>query len=266
MGKANLPHEEVKRFKVYNGRNTEKMPQLIANGRVPASVSQVMQRRLDLRNDESGVKDFYMNNYFDTGDGVVYHPDGRVKVVLDSQHLREMTPDTPRNGGALIIGEDVYKALEGEEFKKGKLGKTGDWMSKKDVKAHPVWRALARDQALLDDYADYIFAEGKEQHDYDTAMGVFPGSANGETPEMRAWCVDWLENWSLAYGRNDLDYDFGRLLGIAPEAQNALGKEIPSVKTYTMADLQAVDTAMKGLEAAVKPELLEPFAKLRKKL
>ena len=253
-------------YKEFYGRNTEQMPKLIADGRVPMSVAGLMQRRLDLRNDETGVKDFYMDNYFDTRDGVVYHPDGRVKIVLDSQHLRDMTPESPRNGGALILGEDVYKALEGEEFRKGNLGKINERMSKADVKAHPVWKVLARDQGLLDDYADHIFAEGKERFGYDTAMGIFPSSANGETPEMRAWFVYRLENRSNALGRNDLDYDYGRLLGIAPEALSAPGKGASNIKAYTMADLQAVDEAMKGLEETLHPNVLKPFADLRKKL
>jgi len=266
MEKYNLPQEEVKRFEVYKGRNTEQMPKLTADGRMPANVSQLMQRKLDLRNDETGVKDFYMDNYFDTGDGVVYHPDGRVKIVLDSQHLRDMTPESPRNGGALILGEDVYKALEGEEFKEGKLGKVNERMSKADVKSHPVWKVLARDQGLLDDYADYIFAEGKERFGYDTAMGIFPGSANGETPEMRAWFVYRLVNRSDASGRIDLDYDYGRLLGIAPEALSAPGKGTSNIRAYTMVDLQAVDEAMQRLEGTLHPDVLKPFVDLRKKL
>ena len=220
MEEYNLPQEEVKRFEVYKGKNTEQMPKLIADGRVPANVSQLMQRRLDLRNDKTGVKNFYRGNYFATGDGVVYHPDGRVKIVLDSQHLRDMTSESPRNGGALILSEDVYKALEGEEFKKGKLGKTGESMSKADVKAHPLWKVLARDQKLLNDYADYIFTEGKQMFGYDTEMEIFLVSANGETPEIRAWYFYGLENRSLAYGLGNIVNDFGRLLGIAPDDSN----------------------------------------------
>ena len=194
--------------------NIEQMQKLIAEGRVPMSVSGFMQKRLDVRNSDADVKSFYMDNWFDTGDAVVYHPDGRVKIVLDSQTLRSMTPESPRNGGALILTAENYDALQGEEFKKGKLGKTGDWLSRADVKSHPVWKVLARDQALLNDYTDYIFTEGK----HDTAMGIFPGSANGETPEIRAWCVDGLGDRSDAGGGYGLDSDDGRLLGIAPEA------------------------------------------------
>jgi len=253
-------------YQEFYGRNTEKMQELVADGRVPMSVAGLMQRRLDVRNSDDKVKSAWMDNYFDIGDAVVYHPDGRVKIVLDSEDLRNMTPDTPRNGGALMVAPEAYDALQGEEFKKGKLGRTEDWMSREDVKAHPVWKVLARDQALLNDYADYIFAEGKERFDYDTAMGIFPGSANGDTPEMRAWYFNRLESRSKASGWVDLDRNYGRLVGIAPEALSAPGKGASNVKAYTMADLQAVDKAMKGLEGTLHPDVLKPFAELRKKL
>lgn len=249
-------------YKEFYGRNTEQMPKLIADGRVPMSVAGLMQRRLDVRNFDAKVKSSYMDNYFDTGDGVVYHPDGRVKIVFDSQHLRDMTPESSRNGGALVLTAENYDALQGEEFKKGKLGKTGDWLSRADVKTHPVWKVLARDQALLNDYTDYIFTEGK----HDTAMGIFSGSANGETPEMRAWCVDGLGLRSLAFGWYDLGSGSGRLLGIAPEVLSAPGKGASNIKAYTMADLQAVDEAMQGLEGTLHPDVLKPFADLREKL
>ena len=256
-------------YKEFYGRNVEQMPKLmpklVAEGRVPMNASQLMQRRLDYRNGPAEVKTAWMDNYFDTGDAIAYHPDGRVKIVLDSQTLRDMTPETQRVGGALLLTEDDYNALQGEEFKKGKIGKVNDWMSREDVKAHPVWKVLARDQGLLNDYADYIFAEGKERFGYDTAMGVYPDSA-GDAPKMRAWYVNRLEHRSVASVRYDLDSGCGRFVGIAPEALGAPGKGASNIRAYTMADLQSFDSAVKGLEATVKPELLEPFVELRKKL
>ena len=131
-----------------------------------------------------------MDNYFDTGDAVVYHPDGRVKIVLDSQTLRDMTPESPRSNGALILASEVYDPLQGEEFKKGKLSTTDAPLSREEVKAHPVWKFLARDQGLLNDYTDYIFGEYQARFAKGTsledvrAMGVFPDSA--VSPKMRA--------------------------------------------------------------------------------
>ncbi len=123
-------------YKEFYGRNVEQMPKLIAEGRVLMNTSQLMQRRLDFRNGPEAVKTAWMYNYFDTGDAVVYHPNGDVKIVLDSQTLREITPESQRNGGALVLGEDVYKALQGEVFKKGKLGKINGSMSREDVRAY----------------------------------------------------------------------------------------------------------------------------------
>ncbi|MBI2629362.1 hypothetical protein HYW74_04740 [Candidatus Pacearchaeota archaeon] len=252
-------------YQEFYGRNVEQMPKLIADGRVPMNVAQLMQRRLDVRNSDKAVKSSYMDNYFDTGDAVVYHPDSRVKIVLDSQTLRDMAPENKKVNGALILTDEVYKELQGEEFKKGRLGKTESSLSREDVKAHPVWKVLARDQGLLNDYVDYIFAEGKERFDYDTAMGVYLDSTSNDV-KMRAWCVSRLENRSYAYGWYYLDYDNGRFVGIAPEALSALGKGASNIRAYTMADLQAVDKAMNGLERTLHPDVLKPFQELRKKL
>ena len=259
-------------YQEFYGQNVKQMPKLIVDGRVPMNVSQLMQRRLDVRNSDKSVKSSYMDNYFDTGDAVVYHPDGRVKIVLDSQTLRDMTPESQRNSGALVLTNDVYDSLQGEEFKKGKLGDVNDGLSIADVKAHPVWKVLARDQALLNDYTDFIFGEYQPRFAKDSAlddlklMGIYPGSINGTAPEMRAWFVYGLEGGSYALGGSDLGIDLGRLVGIAPEALSAPGKGASNIKAYTMADLQAFDGAVKGLEATVRPELLAPFAQLRKKL
>jgi len=265
--KLNATREAYKAFpEKGTAPNTEQMPKLIAEGRVPVNTAQLMQRRLDVRNSDEDIKSSYIDNYFDTGDAIAYHPDGRAKIILDSQTLRDMTPDSKRNGGALVLTEDVYNTLEGEEFKKEKLGKTGESLSREEAKAHPVWKVLSRDQKLLDDYADFTFAEAKERFSYDTAMGVYLSSADGDSPEMRAWYVGRLVGRSLASGWDDLGGDRGRLLGLAPEALSVSGKGASSIKAYTMADLQAFDSTVKGLEKFLNPDVLKPLAELRNKL
>ncbi len=224
MVQYNLPSEKGRdTFQWYEGKNTEQMPLLIAEGRVPMNIPQLMQRRLQLRNDPTEVKTAWGDNYLVSGDTVVCHPNGDVKIILDSQILRAMIPTSPRNMGSLVIGEEVYEALQGDKvhlFKKRNLGKINDSMSREGVKAHPVWKVLARDQALLNDYTDLIFAEGKERFGYDTAMGVYPGSCSGDKPQMRAWYLWGLEGRSKANSRTVLDFDLGRLVGIVPETQD----------------------------------------------
>ena len=157
--KSNTSKEEYREF--YDGRNVEQMPNLIADGRVPMSVAELMQIRLDVRNSDADIKSSYMDNYFDTGDAVVYHPDGDVLIYLDSQDLRAMTPESPRSRGALLLSEDrdeafaIYEQLRKQsnvvEFKKGKLGKVDEYLSRYEARSHPVWKALAGDKFLLED-------------------------------------------------------------------------------------------------------------------
>ena len=214
-------NEAPQKFKEFYGRNVEQMPLLIAEGRTPLSVAGLMQRRLETRTASAEVKSSWMDNYFDTGDAVVYHPNGNVKIVLDSQTLREMNSQSKRNGGALVLGEDVYNALQGEEFNREQLGILETSLSTRGVKFHPVWRALARDEKLLNDYTDLVFAEAKQKFKYDTNMGVYLGTAQGKTPEMRAVYVLGLESRSVVDGRYYLGSLDGRLVGVAPEAQSA---------------------------------------------
>jgi len=246
--------------------NTEQMPKLIADGRIPMNVNILMQRRLDVRNTDQKVKSDWMDNYFDTGDAVVYHPNGRVKIVLDSQHLREINPKSALNNGALVLTEDIYNALQGEEFKKDKLGKTGSPLSKTDVKAHLVWKVLARDQSLLNDYVDYIFAKGKQRFKYDNAMGIYTSSAGGDSPEMREWCVSRLGSRSVAGGRDDLVNGGGRLVGLAPEALGAPSKGIENIRTYTMADVLTAKEQLDSVEKTIRPELTKEIRSLVSKL
>ena len=201
-------------YKEFYGRNTKQMPILIAEGRVPMNVAQLMQKRLDMRNDQKDIKTFWMDNYFEVGDAIAYHPNGKMKVVLDSQILREMTSKTQMVDGVLLLGEDVYDVLEGEEFKEGKLGETESWLSRKDVKAHPVWKALARDQELLNDYVDYIFAASKQRFGYDKGMGVFLGFVEKGSPRMTPWHINNLSLGSGASGRI-VNNAHGRLVGLA---------------------------------------------------
>ena len=100
----------------------------------------------------------------------------------------------------------------------------GDAITSKDAKSNPLWQALARDPKLLNEYVDLIFAQAKQQFDYDKNLGVYVRDASDVSKDaatMRSWFVDGLEDGSDASGRIDLDYSVGRLVGVAPEAQAA---------------------------------------------
>ncbi|MBI2507514.1 hypothetical protein HYV89_01025 [Candidatus Woesearchaeota archaeon] len=215
MSKLQL-NEPVQDYREFYGRITEQMPKLIADGRALLSVSGL--RRLEARNASELVKDSWLYNYFDTGDAIAYHPDGMAKIVLDSQLLRELTPESKLINGALIIPNGMYEALEGLELSRGDLEKyaSKNWLNQKEVISNPVWQALARDKDLLKEYAGLVFSQG-----YDDAMGICRASPQ-DIPTMRSWCVGRLDGIirSGAYFRDHLDLD-GRLVGVqvVPKAQ-----------------------------------------------
>ena len=191
------------------------MPALIADKRVPLSVAGLMERRLNSGNIE------WRDNYFDCGDAIAYHPDGGVKIVLDAKLLREMTASSKLKNGALILADGVYETLGGFDFTRNELeGITERDLTLKEVKDHPMWLALSRNPALLNEYSARMFAEMKQRFKYDTAMGVYLASAE-KVPTLRASFVGRLGYGSRLFGGGNLDVDDGRLVRVAPEALGA---------------------------------------------
>ena len=205
------------------------MPLVIADNRIPLSVANLMERRLHAGKSAVAWKD----NYFDTGDGIAYNAGGsKFKIVLDSQDLRKVTPQTEPKNGALVLGDGIYEQLQGQEFTRSDLKSLLERdLSADEVKAHPVWKALARDDALLTEYTDTMFAEMKTRFTYDTAMGLYLASGE-KVPTLRAAFVIGLVDWSQFSGRCNLDVN-RRLVGVEPEALNAPGKAIvrPSLES-----------------------------------
>lgn len=218
-----VPYEGNKYF----GRVVDKMPELIADGRTPANTATVMKQRL-----ESGLQD-WKDNYFFLGDAIAYHPDGKFKIVRDSQTLRELIPaneDVLRRG-ALVLPDGAYETLQGTEFTRKSLNVDED-LTGDEAKSHPIWKEVARDQTLLDAYVDTMFPEMKKKFNYDKNMGIYLENGD-EMPTLRALIVGRLVYRSQLYGGNYLDNGNGRLVGVAPEALNAHSKAIqkPSLAT-----------------------------------
>lgn len=211
-----VPYEGNK----YYGRNIDKMPELIADGRVPISIAGVMEQRL-----YSGKQD-WKDNYFNTGDAFIYHPDGRFKVVLDAQPLREITSESKLCNGALVLEDGVYDILKGQEFTIEEVKKlVGMNLTADKIKSNPLWKAFSRNEALLVEYVDKMFPEMNRRFGYNESMGVYLTSAE-KVPTLRAVFVGRLGGRSMLDCGIDLGCGGGRLVGVAPEALNAPGKVV----------------------------------------
>lgn len=235
-----LLNDQTAHFKEFYGRNDEQMPELVAEGRTPISVSGVAERKLEVvAGNSDGLKSAWMDNYFDTGDGAFYHPEGNFKVVLGAQLIRDLTPESKLSRGALVLDEDVdasiavYDALEGAEFTRNEVkGLTGRTLTKQEAKDHPVWQALIPDKTVREGYIEMTFDQGKERFGYDNMMGIWLAEPQ-EKATGRLWYVNYLIDSSNAYGNSNISGNYGRLVGVSNGVASAEGANAQGTRIVT---------------------------------
>jgi hypothetical protein len=170
------------KYKEFYGKNTEQMQKLISEGRVPMTMKQIIERRL---NSKQGWKD----NYFDTCDAIVYGENGKFKIIKNCKILKEMTSKTILTNGAIKLSEKEYKNINGKEFN--------------NPSKEEVWKYLLEDlyepYIKILNYCPEYYVSDKEYI-------------------LRALYVGRLEYWSRLGGNFDLDCGCGRLVGVVPEA------------------------------------------------
>lgn len=214
-------NEPVEKFKEFYGRNIDQMPELIKEGKTPLSTAGLMKRRLEVLTASEDVKGAWWGNYFDTGDAVFYHPDGRFKVVLNAEPMKELNPESKLKNGALVLPEGLYDKLDGEEFTRKEVERYGlaeKLLTKDEAKNNPILKVLAEeDQELLNSYVNAVFTKAKKRYGYGKNMKIWLSPPQEEITG-RLWCVDSLHGTFHVYGNNSLVSYFGRLVGVAPEA------------------------------------------------
>lgn len=223
--------DSVNPVEVYDGRNVSAMPKLLAEGRVPMNVSQLMNYRM---NDGERFSDWL--RYFDTSDLIAYGSkrDGKVKFILTVEKNGRIRPNGRRalelinplaklNYGAVELG-DEYSSLEGIEVAVGNLGRRGKHLTQDEILGNKVWRILARhpdevpsefaeDPNLLREYSTWIANQTRA----DKNMTVYIDSLS-KSPKLRAWCVEGFVSRFGADGEYYLTRNGGRLVGLAQEA------------------------------------------------
>ncbi len=199
------------------GRNIEQMPWLTSEGRTPLSVADLMRVRLDATDGTYGFKQSWFENYFDCGDVVAYHPDGKFKIDLDSDHLRNVNPNSNIMEGSLVLPDGTYDMIDGLEFKMNEIDRyLKENPSQANTKENPIWQALARgDKSLLSDYIDMIFA-GREIHGWHWTLGpkLSCGPVEKGHEILSHWSVNGVIWGSSLWGRTSLNANRGRLVGI----------------------------------------------------
>ena len=229
----------------------KKMPEVLADDRVPISVAEFMQLRLsalDLFADSlenpkkynrmyrTKVAKFFKDVWginADTGDAALYNPDGRIKIDLDSELIRKINPamESELLGGAIRLPSGLYEVTDNKlELTKTEVQKFANMHQKEnETLDNRFWRIFARnpnevpskyaeDPNLLKNYAKAVNRLANIVFSYDTTMGVYVTDASKDSFTLRPWYVRRLRGGSGAEGRDDLVYSIGRLVGVAPEA------------------------------------------------
>lgn len=175
------------KYKEFYGRNNGRMELLIKDNRIPMSVKQIIERRLN-----SNQKD-WRNNYFDTCDAIFYGDNGKFKIVKNSKIPREMTKETKLENGAIKITKAQYNKIKSKEF---------DNETKKEI----IWKYL-----LEELYEPYI-----------KLLGFCPDFYFNDDDNkycVRVAFVCGLGVRSRLFGSYNLDDVSGRFVGLVKELQ-----------------------------------------------
>ncbi len=211
----------------YFGKNIEQMPKLLAEGKEPMSVAHLMEKRLNAR--QKGINqeqhDAWWDNYFDTADLWLRHPDKGGKVVPYSAQVldflqQHLNPETKLVDYAIPLPDGLFEAVDGLELKTSEIEKIHSrGYTPREAKKSDVWKVLAQSQKRLDNYVDAVVAETSKKQDL---MNLYFGNAS-MVPTGRLWCVGSWYSDSNAYG--SLALGDGRLVGVAPEAHVARARK-----------------------------------------
>ncbi len=211
---------------VYNGRTIDTMPRLISQGYTPISLAQIMEQRvLEWESENQKLAQIWGNNYFDSGDSIIYHPDGRIKIVHDSKSLQSVNSATQlRWNGSLVLPEGTFENTEGQEFSREDVDKfTGKYLKQKEVLENPIWQAFARgNKELLKTYIEQVCSRIK----HPSVMQINVSNEKPDFEAERLWHFDGIDFDRYVggdyYQYGGLDYKFGRLVGIPQKLEDKL--------------------------------------------
>src|SRR3989344_4208766 len=218
--------DEGETHRSFYGSLLDTMPELRAESRLPASIAYAMKRRLHT---PAEVLPAWRKNYVFTADGAEYDGKGAVKIVLDDPALLTLNPKSDLSDGALehtlqdlenLSGKTVLylpKKIASDLHEKGyvKEKHSGKYVPQSsDVEK--VWNFVSRGEVEIDEYVKMVGEAVKGN----PVMRIKLDLNTYETSVGRSLVLCSIVSISYADGNNYLDYyDYGRLVGVAPEAQ-----------------------------------------------
>ncbi|MBT7902511.1 hypothetical protein HN587_01515 [Candidatus Woesearchaeota archaeon] len=224
-----LPEESVLKYEQFYGRPSEQMPHLISEGRKVMNFLDLIQRFNELFQtpiEDSKILDNWLDARITLGDGVIYHPDGRSKVVPDAEFLKELNERSEFVKGAVLLKETDWDKTTGLELSEHQTKICA--MPPNYYHTHSIFSYLARnceeDSNADSDINKFLEIITKirptrfnKLHSIKLSLDDRCSSGKRKRPVGRAITYTSFGNKSLFDATKSLTTYTNRLIGIAPQ-------------------------------------------------
>ncbi|HLC78152.1 MAG TPA: hypothetical protein VJH92_03450 [Candidatus Nanoarchaeia archaeon] len=159
-------------YKPFTGPLEETLPVLKAEKRTILSIQDILKKRLEHKLSDQQITSSWSDNCFVTSDVLIRAPYGDAKLVLDALNVLDFKYGDQTLGLRNLICETPYDSIEGVPFTKDDVKRyfNANPLSKNEVKSNPIWKVLARDQGLLDEYVDHVYKKVIDLNDLDNLI------------------------------------------------------------------------------------------------
>jgi hypothetical protein len=149
------------------------------------------------------------NNWLWSCTGIAYKAgSSRFKIIHECDQLIDIEPNF--NQGFIAVNYDDLAGDNVIEFDRNDATYNG-LLTRDQVLNHPAWQAAVGDDKLLQDYTTEVF----QRFNRSTAMGFWLRN-NIDTDQLRALCVDSIDDGSGAVGSGNLSDRCARFALVAP--------------------------------------------------
>lgn len=195
----------------YTGPYIDQMDHLISDGGAPFSILDLIKTRINMRNNKS--KDLWWYNSFNSVDGIAYHRDGRVKIVLEALPLMGIISESDIWQGGLVLPGDMYERLDGVELRKDELEMYNSIKNptREQIENNIIWIDLVRGYSLSD--VTGIFYRSMDKHNMRINIDPHPEfPENGPSSIIKPLSLDGV-NQSSTLHTGSLTDPIGILVG-----------------------------------------------------
>jgi len=151
-----LKNGSVSKCPIYTDGIVSLISKLSKQNYKPISTYDIIEQRIKFPLiDKSDLSCRWWTNWFNSGDSIRFHPDGRIKIVYDSQTLININPKSSLDKqGALILPYGTFDKFEGVEFSEKEVEKFNDKSFMFDeIYKNQFWLSLVKeDKSLLKEY------------------------------------------------------------------------------------------------------------------